>query len=156
MRLVANLRVFRAIAEDAAAEVKRLQDGERAAGSGGITVVQRDPQQRSFKHSLIALAFAGSYLEALLRVVATERLGRECYAKLDRQKWENKLKALGVKDEGVIARCERFRKARNEVMHEEPLDLEAQTSRVPLVVAQAECEPAIELVREIARLLGEP
>lgn len=40
--------------------------------------------------------------------------------------------------------------------NEKPLELEASVVTVPVYVAQDECEHALNVIREIATLLGEP
>lgn len=154
--LVTNVRVYRAIAEEAASESKRLLDAGRTPkpdGSGFI--VRLDPEQRSFKQSLIAIAFAGMYLEALLGLVGFEQLGKEGYSKIERLHWEVKLTKLGIAEADLIARCKRFREARNDLVHEKVLDLESPGS-APMRNGQEESAFAVEVVRDIAARFGHP
>jgi hypothetical protein len=55
-----------------------------------------DPERKSFKQSLIAIAFAGVYLEALLSLAGRAHWGKDFYdEKIDRQFiYERKLRLL--------------------------------------------------------------
>jgi hypothetical protein len=155
-RLITNIRIYLAIAEEAAAESKRLSDSARTPmpnGQPGYAVAY-DPDQRSFKQSLIAVAFAGMYLEALFTLVGRQRFGAG-YSALERRQWEVKLKALGVDDEELQARCRQFREARNDLVHEKPFDLDEPASG-KLRSAQEEAAIALEVVKAIAARLHRP
>jgi len=121
-QLSSNLRIYLAMAKESAAESRRLTELGRTPRADGGFVVRHDPEHRSFKQSLIAIAFAGIFLEALMAVLLIERLGKRAYEKLDHRKWEARLEALGVVDQQFLARCKKFREARNELMHEKPID----------------------------------
>jgi hypothetical protein len=120
--IMTNVRVYLTIAEDAAAESKRLLEEGRSPKPDGQPgyAVRHDPERRSFKQSFIAIAFAGMYLEALLALVGRERLGPELYKKIDRAHttYEEKLRLLGVSGSDLLAACKRFCEARNDLMHE--------------------------------------
>lgn len=149
---VSNLRVYLTIALEAAAESRRLlEEGRTPRGDGGF-IVRLDPEQRSFKHSLIAIAFAGTFLEALLGIVAVERLGSERYKSIDKRKWEVKLQALGITDDGLLARCTHFREARNDLMHEKPLDWDNPSSAT-FFAGQEEASLGVEFVLDVATQL---
>ncbi len=154
--VMTNVRVYLTIAEDAAAESKRLLEEGRSPKPDGQPgyVVRHDPERRSFKQSFIAIAFAGMYLEALLALVGRERLGPELYKKIDRAHttYEEKLRLLGVSDSDLLAACKRFREARNDLMHEKPVDLESQDLG-EWRTAQDEASFAIETVRAITKEL---
>jgi hypothetical protein len=150
--LLTNVRIYLAIAEEAAAESKRLAEGARTRRSDGGWVTAFDPDRRSFKHSLIAVAFAGIYLEALLGLVARERLPEHRLKKFDRSTYEEKLKLLGMSDPDLLGRCKRFRLARNDLIHEKVVDLDS-AAHVPLRKGQEEAEFALDVVRSITSLL---
>lgn len=151
--LISNLRVFLSIALDAAGEARRLGQEARTARPDGGYIVRLDPEQRSFKQSLIAIAFAGTFFEALLANVGIERLGTQEYEKLRWKKWEDRLRALGITDERVVASCKRFREARNDLMHEKPIDWENPSS-APCFTGQVEAAFGVDFVVEIAGRLG--
>jgi len=151
---ISNLDVYRAIAEEAAAESKRLLEAGRRPKPDGQPgyIVTYDPQRKSFKQSLIAIAFEGMYLEALFGLVGKQKLGKEGYRKIERRKYEAKLERLGVVDQGILDRCKRFREARNDLVHEDALDLDSSDPAVTRT-AQKEAAFGIELVRSLARIL---
>lgn len=154
--IMTNVRVYLTIAEDAAAESKRLLEEGRSPKPDGQPgyAVRHDPERRSFKQSFIAIAFAGMYLEALLALVGRERLGPELYKKIDRAHttYEEKLRLLGVSSSDLLAACKRFREARNDLMHEKPVHLESQDPG-EWRTAQDEASFAIETVRAITKEL---
>lgn len=96
-----NINVYLAVAEEAAADSNRLFEEGRSPRPNGESgyVIAFDPDRRSFKQSFVAIAFAGMYLEALLGLVGTMRLGKVLYNKIDRQTtYEEKLRLLGIFD----------------------------------------------------------
>jgi hypothetical protein len=149
---ISNVRVYLAIAEDAAAESKRLTDEQMTPKPDGQPgyVVAWDPEKRSFKQSLIAIAFAAMYLEALLGLIGNQRLGKDLYSKIDRTTtYEEKLKLLGVYDQQILDSCKRFRKARNDLVHEKAVDLDS-LGTADCQYAQEEATLGIELIKSIA------
>lgn len=155
--MISNANVYLAIAEQALMESKRLDEAARMPkpdGNPGF-VVTYDPEHTSFKQSLIAMVFAGIYLEAWLYVVGVGRLGKDEYMKIERKHYEEKLQALGVTDIETLATCKRFREARNDLVHEkaiEPLAIDETVFRT----AQQEAEIAVSFVRYIVGLLRAP
>ncbi len=140
-----NLNVYLAIAEEAHEEACRLYAAGRRRKPDGSPghIVTYDPSQSSFKHSLIAIIFAGTYLEALLYLEGNARLGKAAYGKIDRKTYEAKLEALGVKDKTLLSECEAFRTIRNDLVHEkahEPSLIRA---------AQDEAMLALSLIRKV-------
>lgn len=155
--MISNANVYLAIAEEALAESKRLDEAARIPRPDGQPgfVVTYDPEHMSFKQSLIAIVFAGIYLEALLYMVGVGQLGKDEYMKIDRKHYEEKLQALGVTDIETLATCKRFREARNDLVHEkaiEPLAIDGTAFRT----AQREAEIAVSVVRSIDGLLRSP
>jgi hypothetical protein len=89
------------------------------------------------------------YLEALLGLIGNERLGKALYNKIDRQTtYEEKLSLLGVFDPKVLVSCKRFREARNDLMHEKAVRLEA-LGTVDIRTAQEEAVFGVEFVKSI-------
>jgi hypothetical protein len=113
------------------------------------SIITFDPKQRSFKYSLIAIAFAEIYLDALLYIEGVKRLGKEAYKKIDRDHYEKKLIALGINDPNVIDSCKLFRKTRNELVHEKALE------QTEIRAAQIEARRAINLIERITELLSD-
>lgn len=164
-----NLSVYLAIAEEALAESERLLEvGRRLRPEGRPGyILSPDPQQKSFKQSLIAIAFAGMYLEALLSLLGRARWGKDFYdQKIDRCfNYEEKLKLLGIVDQSDLASCIRFRESRNMVVHEKALYVEPprpdkkktnkkkQTPKQDIRAAQKEAALGVEFVKSIASKL---
>jgi len=69
--MLSNANVYLAIAEEALAVSKQLDEASRRAKPDGQPgfVITYDPERTSFKQSLIAIVFAGIYLESLLYIV---------------------------------------------------------------------------------------
>lgn len=149
--VLTNLNVYFAVAEDALAEVTRLDSEAKKPkpdGAPGFVIVY-DPKHQSFKQSLICIAFSGMYLEALLGLLGNERLGKDLYKKLDRQtNYEEKLKLLGVADTDLLKRCSRFREARNDLIHEKAIDLNSLGSS-EFRKAQEEANLAVSFIRDV-------
>ena len=154
--MMSNANVYLAIAEEALAESKRLDGATRIPRPDGQPgfVVTYDQERTSFKQNLIAIVFAGVYLEALLYIVGVHQLGKDEYMKL---KWKNegKLRALGITDSETLATCKRFWETRHDLVHEkaiEPLEIDGTAFRT----AQREAEIAVSFVRSINGLLRAP
>ena len=146
--LLTNALVYRAIAEEALAESARLEAAARQPkpdGSPGF-VIQMDPERKSFKKSLVAIAFSGIYLEALLFVHGTFQIGTDWEKKFDRKSYEEKMKALGIKDEALLAAAKRLREVRKELVHEKarPLETAALSKNY---WAQTEASASVTLVQ---------
>jgi hypothetical protein len=155
--LVSNVRVYLAIAEESASASQRfIEEGRRPKENGQPGyIVTHDPERRSFKQGLVAIAFAGMYLEALLSLVARERFGKDLYEKMDRHRYtyEEKLKLLGVLDEKILSDCRRFRLSRNDLMHEKAARFEELRAE-DLRTAQEEAAHAIVAIKAIAAALN--
>ncbi len=152
--MLSNANVYLAIAEEALAESKKLDEASqrpRPDGEPGI-VKTLDPERTSFKQSLIAMVFAGIYLDALLYIVGTDKLGKDKYKKIDREHYEKKLRALGVTDTKTLTTCKRFREARNDLVHEKAIEPHAGVGGTTFRTAQREAEIGVSFVRSIASL----
>jgi hypothetical protein len=152
--LLTNAHVYRAIAEEALAEAIRLDAAAKQPkpdGSPGF-VIQLDPERKSFKRSLVAIAFSGIYLEALLFVHGTFRMGARWEQKFDRKLYEEKLKALGITDEELLASSKRLHEVRNELVHEKARSLDT-AALSNTYWAQSEATASVALVQTIAAKL---
>ena len=95
--MASNLHIYLAIAKNSLAESDRIgaaQTRPKPDGEKG-SIITYDPEHKSFKHSLVAIAFAGIYLEALLYIKGVKRLGKAAYDKIDLKIYEEKFKATG-------------------------------------------------------------
>src|SRR6266446_4129045 len=141
--VMTNLRTFLAIAKESLATSEELSARQRRPGPGGGEIISFDPDQRSFKHSLIAIVFAGVYLEALLYLHGCRLLGKAAYKKIDRKTYEEKFVVYGISDADLLAAARKFREARNEMVHEKAHeDTKYRT-------AQEEARKAVALVDRV-------
>jgi hypothetical protein len=154
-----NINVYLSIAEGALAESTRLLEANRTPKPDGQPgyILSSDPERKSFKQSCIAIAFAGMYLGALLSIIGRARLGKDLYKKIERiTTYEEKLRLLGVCEQHVLASCKRFRKTRNDLMHESAIDFE-KLAAGEIRTAQEEAVFGVEFVKSIgSKLLPAP
>ena len=149
--VLTNLNVYFAIAEEALAEMMKLDSGAKKPKPDGAPgfVITYDPKRQSFKQSLVCIAFSGMYFEALLGLLGSERLGKDLYRKLDRQTtYEEKLRILGVTDSHLLKRCASFREARNDLIHEKAVDLDS-LKKSEVRKGQEEAQLAVSFIREV-------
>jgi hypothetical protein len=156
--MLSNANVYLAIAEEALAESKQLDEASQRPKPDGQPgfVITYDPEHTSFKQSLIAMVFAGIYLEALLYIVGMDKLGKDEYMKIDRKHYEEKLRVLGVTDTETLTTCKRFREARNDLVHEKAIEPHVGVDGTTFHTAQREAEIGVSFVRSIASLLLAP
>jgi hypothetical protein len=146
-----NAAVYRAIAEEAQVESERQDTAARTPkpdGSNGF-VIEYDPARQSFKQSLIAVAFSGIYLEALLCLEGTQRMGARWLREIDRKTYEEKLIELGVTDQALQS-AERLRKSRKDLVHEKAVPA-SELATAGHRWAQQEASAAIAFIREVSR-----
>jgi len=152
--MISNLDLYLGIAEEALAESERFEKSARSPKPDGEPgfIVRYDPDKRSFKSSLVAITFAGIYLEALLYIVGVSRLGKIDYLKIDRNHSEEKLRCLGLTDSELLATCKRFREARNDLVHEKAMEV-AEITEGQFYFAQREARNAVSFVKRVTELL---
>ena len=116
-----NVHIFGAIAdaayermyEDMANNVRPMPDGS----SRFIKVF--DPEQNSFKDAMVSIVFSCIWLEALLHLLIVEKLGRECFKKVDRRlSYGEKLGLLGCSDEKLLEWIVQLQESRRQLVHE--------------------------------------
>ena len=118
-------------------------------------IIRWDPDRRSFKNAMVAIAFAGMYLDALLYIALQSRLGRADALKIDRLPHEKRLEELGVTDSAILNRVKAFREVRKDLVHEKAVEL-ADIGGQPMHTAQDAADSAISLMRDIRGLLADP
>lgn len=154
--MISNLNTYLQIAIEAGRRSRRIASAQTRSKPGGDLgrIILYDPGQRSFKQALIAVVFAGIYLDALLRIEGFRRFGKSKWNRIgnDDRRYEAKLKVLGVTDERVLRACKEFRETRNDIVHERALQLAPQTN-VKLRVAQREADNALAFIQRVARIL---
>ena len=160
VRLGSNLSVYRTIVEEAAAKSQKSLEAHRTPkpdGQAGF-VLHHDPDRVSFKEAMIAIAFGGIYLEALMALVACEakKAGRRYISNSKKlPRYGGKLQTLGVKSEELIEEANRFNDARDDLIHEKTYEVTfgpdgvGRGTAIPLFVAQEEAAMAVKLIRQV-------
>lgn len=145
--------IFLDIAEEALSRMHALDKDNAFAnpdGKGGY-VIKLDPERKSFKQALIAISFSCAFFEALVFIKLSEMYAGKKLTKNDNAFYEDRLKALSVKDSAFTAKAERLRKIRKDIFHEKATSsLEGKN----IWYAQTEAEFAVEYVKRVAELLG--
>jgi hypothetical protein len=76
-----------------------------------------------FRQGLVCIVFCGVYLEALFVIIGRKKFGVKYDKYYDKLIYEAKLTLFGCSDTKIISKCEQFRKARNDIIHEKALDI---------------------------------
>jgi len=152
--MTSNVETYLAIAREAHAEMKRL-DGEsrrpKQDGSPGH-IVTYDPERRSLKQAMIAIAFAGIYFEAAVYLVALKKVTKGKAGKIDRLPYEQRLPKLGITDQSLLDGAQALRETRKDLVHEKavlPAELEAATFRL----AQKSADQALAFINQLHGVL---
>lgn len=156
--MVSNRDTYLAIAKEAlgrALETEATHTQRLPNGSAG-TVSVRDPEQASFKQSLIAIVFAGVYLDAFLSVAKRQqrrlranqpKSGRKRKrSRKSRNRYASALETLGITDPEIVAASDRFKDARDHLVHEQPLTL-GPGKPTKVHIAQREAEHAVSFIQ---------
>ena len=152
--ILTNAGVYRTIALEACARAEAEVDARQTPIGEGHPghVVRYDPEQKSFKDSMIAIVFAGMYIEARFWIHGCATLGIAKYKPIDGQLLERRLSALGVMDEALSDELKAFRLARKALVHEKAIPISTDDS--PLYTAQREASKAIELLVRVDAALN--
>lgn len=160
--LISHLHVYRAIAEEAAAKsLKSLDEHRTPKPNGEPGFILHEVNGVSFKEALIAIAFSGIYLEALMAIVQRQAKasGKRFVSKGAKEgRYGGKLQAIGIKDPDLIAEANHFNDARDDLIHEKSYELKVGVAnRFPPMQqfdGQDEAQRAIRLIRRVASELG--
>jgi len=115
-----NSRVYKAIADEAYRKMVQLMEAGRRPkpdGSAGW-IITYDPEQTSFKQSMISIVFTGMWIEALFHLLIVRRFGKDKFKEYDFKSHEEKFKLLGCREDELLIRVSRFRRARKLLVHE--------------------------------------
>ena len=150
-----NARLYRDIATEAlsASEAAFFQKSRPKDDGSPGRVIAFDPEHRSFKQSMIAIVFAGMYMEARLWLFGCNRLGAAKYKPVDQLPLEQRLAALGIDDKTLEVDLKNYREARRALVHEKSVPLSMDAS--PIRIAQAEAAKAVQLMYRIEAALTE-
>lgn len=152
---ITNVHTYLAIAEESLAEAEKYYSESRSPkpkGEPGF-IIKYDTEQKSFKSSLIAIAFACNYLEATFYLVGEKKFGRTHYLdKIDRKPYQEKVLNLGISDQNLIDAADRLGKTRKLLVHEKAKDLDSMNAE-DWRFAQEEARNAVTLVKIISKQL---
>ena len=118
--VITNIAIYKAIADEAHQEVVQLMEAGRRPkpdGSPGWIKIY-DPNQTSFKQSMVSIVFTGMWLEALMHLLIVKKYGKDKFKKYDFKTYEEKLQLLGYIDKELLHRVSRFRGIRKSLVHE--------------------------------------
>lgn len=101
---------------------------------------------------MIAIVFAGMYIEAKLWLFGCSLLGTSKYKPIDKQLLEQRVAALGIADQMLQADLKAYREARNALVHEKPVPLSMDKS--PIRIAQTEAAKAVQLMYRVEKALA--
>ena len=113
---LANSRTFREIAEESYREMKK-EMAERINGN----CIRFVPGRKSFKHACITIVFTAAWIESLTYQYIMAIHGNEEFQKHDRERMDERLNFLGIKDESLLCKVKELREDRIEILHEKAL-----------------------------------
>jgi hypothetical protein len=148
-----NAHIYREIASESLQRSETLLEIHRRPREDDQPgmILSRESDRASFKHSLIAIVFAGMYFEAAFWRYGFRRLGEEGCRVVDPKELEKPPRALGIENEGLEAQLKAYREAKKELVHEKAVSI--STDRSPIRVAQQEARKAVELTCRVESVL---
>ncbi|MFX0203726.1 MAG: hypothetical protein ACFFCW_47110 [Candidatus Hodarchaeota archaeon] len=150
--VITNIAIYKAIADEAHQKMVQLMEAGRRPkpdGSAGW-IITYDPNQTSFKQSMISIVFTGMWLEALMHLLVVKKYGKDKFKEYDFEPYEKKLQLLGCTDKKLLDRVSRFRKTRKSLVHEK-----AHFDFGEIKKAQDEAENAHEMLVAIHKHFSE-
>jgi hypothetical protein len=162
--VISNLNTYLAIATDALTKAQELEAAQTRPMPDGHAgkIMMWDPSRASFKHSLIAIVFAGVYLDALLYIADRKQPGQKSGAKAAKLRRKERgsnrylvgLAKIGITDPEIVAACQRLNEVRDGIVHERALEIGPDSVGEKLHVAQREAEHALATVNRVSQALG--
>lgn len=148
--VITNVSIYKDIAKEAYETMLDAMDRDTTTTSDGSRLIKRfDSSRTSFKSAMIAVVFAGVWLDAITHLLIVQRYGKAKFKEYDRKPYESRLEILGIQNSNLLLRVKAFRDARRELVHEKAF-LDKGTR-----VAQKEAAFAYELLRDLdEKLLG--
>jgi hypothetical protein len=150
-----NLGLYREIALEAfQLSQHELETHRRPRDEADGYVTSFDPHSTSFKQAMVAIVFAGMFMEALLWVTGSRRLGVQAYTPVDKKGLEERAQTLGVTDHELLGDLKAYRQVRKELVHEKAVPFSQDKS--PTRVAQVEARKAVNLMSRLEAVLRAP
>jgi len=147
-----NVSIYKDIVNEAFTEMLSLKKESRVPkedGSGGH-IIKYDPDQRSFKHSMIVVAFMGMWLEAFFHHEMIKQHSKTQFHKHRKDSYREKLELIGINEPSILNKAKAFQKTRNDLIHEE-----AFLDKGVIKIAQDEAEQAHEIIEYVSRIKGD-
>ena len=119
--ILSNVGIYRSIADAAYWKMsKDMNEKTQPKPDGSLGVIKTfDPEQMSFKQSMISVVFTCIWLEATLHLLINQKNGSKGYKnQVDRWTYERKLKLLDCRDEKLLTMVGQLRRVRTELVHE--------------------------------------
>jgi hypothetical protein len=141
--VISNTRIYKAIADEAYQKMTQLVKASRRPkpdGSAGW-IITLDPNQNSFKQSMISIVFTGMWLEALLHLLIVKKYGEEKFREYDFKSYKEKLQLLGFTCKKTLDSVSSFHKTRKSLVHEKACFDDGE-----IKMAQDEAENAHEIL----------
>jgi hypothetical protein len=150
--VITNIRIYKAIADEAYQKMIQLVETSRRPkpdGSAGW-IITLDPNQNSFKQSMISIIFTGMWLEALFHLLIVKKYGEKEFKEYNFKSYEEKLQLLGCTCKTTLDRVSNFRKTRKSLVHEKACFYDGE-----IKMAQDEAENAHEILVAINNLFSQ-
>jgi len=83
--VITNIAIYKAIADEAHQEIVQLMEsGRRPKPDGSAGWIKTyDPNQTSFKQSMVSIVFTGMWLEALMHLLIVKKYGKRKFEEYD-------------------------------------------------------------------------
>ena len=146
-----NAIVYRVIASEALARCLAWDSEHVRSNASGGRVIDLDLTQSSFKDSLVAIVFAGMFMEAALWIACYGRLGPKKCQQVDDSNLEDRPKPLGIHDTQLREDLKHYREARKELVHEKAVP--ASQGTLPHRTGQEEAKRAVDLMLRLEQAL---
>ncbi|MFN1651958.1 MULTISPECIES: hypothetical protein [Vibrio harveyi group] len=114
-----NFSVFYQIADEAFSEMLKAEKKYRkpCEDNPERTIISYDPSRTSFKSGMKVIVFSCMALEAILHLMAGDKLSKSKLHDFDRSNYEQKLSRFNILD--VADDCKRLSRIRRQLVHEQ-------------------------------------
>lgn len=155
--IISNLSVYYEIAKEAYSESMELLSQYRKPKSNDEKgyILTPDPNRRSFKQALIAIAFSGSYIDLHLRIAYIKKHHEHPNKSWDRDKtYRQKIESFGIEKSEILDLFDKFKNDRNDVAHEKPVTSGIENApKAKYSTAQDTATEGFMLVEQLRTLL---
>lgn len=124
MGYLTNVETYYEMAEEAyKAMSEALQTRRTISADHKTMTVDGAKSQLASRQAFIVIAFCAIHFEALVYILALEKVGTTEALKVDRKLYEERLRALGCPHQALIDQAKRLREIRKDMIHEKAIDL---------------------------------